>query len=277
MYILGISAYHGDCSACIVKDGEIIAAVEEERFKRIKHWAGFPEESIKYCLKEAGISINDVDHIGIARDPKAHLFEKIRFVLLNRQSIKKLRDRWQNRVKVIKVPKRLSQSFGISEKKIKARFHHIEHHKAHMASSFLVSPFEKASILSIDGFGDFVSTMMGFGKGNTMDVLDFVSYPHSLGLFYTAVTQYLGFMKYGDEYKVMGLAAYGEPRLKDKLKKVIRYLGEGQFRLNLEYFKHHKQGVDMTWAGGEPTMGPVYSEKFIQDFGPPRRYGEKIA
>ena len=276
MYILGISAYHGDCSACLIKDGKIIAAVEEERFKRIKHWAGFPEESITYCLNEANISMNDVHYIGVGRDPKAHLFQKLRFVLFNWQSKSKLKSRWQNRAKIVGITKKLSELYETSEEKIRQKLYKIEHHKAHMASSFLISPYNKAAILSIDSFGDFVSTMQGLGKDNDMDVMGFVSYPHSLGLFYTAVTQFLGFDKYGDEYKVMGLAPYGEPRLKSKLRRVINYNGGGKFCLNLKYFRHYRQGVEMTWEDGEPTMGPVYSSRFVEDFGFPRKRDEEL-
>jgi carbamoyltransferase len=140
----------------------------------------------------------------------------------------------------------------------------------------MVSPFSSSAIITLDGFGDFVSCMQGYGEENRMRVLGKVSYPHSIGLFYTLITQFLGFLKYGDEYKVMGLAALGKPTLEEKLKHVFSYIGDGQYRLGLKYFRHHSEGVDMTWSGGEPTMGPLYTEEFVKEFGKPRRAEEEI-
>ena len=276
MYILGVCVYHGDCSAVLIRDGEIVAAVEEERFTRIKHWAGFPEKAIRYCLAEAGVSLDQIDKIAVGRNPRANLKERLGFVLRNRQSLKKLVGRFKNRRSIGGISDRLAAGFDVPVETIKGRIVNIDHHLAHMASSFMVSPFDEASILTLDGFGDFVSSMQGYGQGNSMDVLGKVLYPHSIGLFYTLITQFLGFTKYGDEFKVMGLAALGEPTLNKKLKKVIRYTGNGQYVLNLEYFRHHSEGVNMTWDGGEPTMGTVYSQKFVEDFGESRQYEENI-
>ncbi len=276
MFILGISAYHGDCSACLIKDGRIIAAAEEERFTRIKHWAGFPGRAADYCLKEGGIPLDEVDKIAVARDPRANFKRKLRYLLTHRQGMNKLIDRFRNLQSIRGVPGELSRLFGMGVREIRSRVVHVEHHKAHMASSYLVSPFEKSALLTIDGFGDFVSGMRGVGRGNRMKVLDRVYYPHSIGLFYTMATQFLGFEKYGDEYKVMGLASFGEPSLKDRMKKVIRVTGNGQYRLNPEYFRHHRDGVEMTWDGGEPTMGPVYTDRFVRLFGKPRAPHEPL-
>ena len=276
MYVLGISAYHGDCSAVLIRDGVILAAVEEERFTRIKHWAGFPEKAIRYCLVEGGVSLDQIDKIAVGRNPRANLKERLGFVLRNRQSLKKLAGRFKNRRSIGGIVDRLATAFDTPVETIKRRIVNVDHHLAHMASSFMVSPFDEATILSLDGFGDFVSSMQGYGRGNSMDVLGKVLYPHSIGLFYTLITQFLGFTKYGDEFKVMGLAALGEPTLNEKLKTVIRYTGNGQYVLNLKYFRHHSEGVAMTWDGGEPTMGLVYSQKFVEDFGKPRGYEENI-
>lgn len=276
MYILGVSAYHGDCSACLIKNGRVIAAVEEERFTRIKHWAGFPKQSIAFCLKQGNVSLQTVDKIAVARDPRANWRAKVKALLRYGCGLNRLVDRFKNYGSIGSIPQVLSERFNADFAKIKPKLIHVEHHKAHIASAFLVSPFDEAAILTIDGFGDFVSSMQGRGQGNTMTVLDRVYYPHSVGLFYTMVTQFLGFHKFGDEYKVMGLAAYGEPRLKDKLDQVIEYAGDGQFRLNLAYFSHHKDDFDMTWDSGEPTMAPVYSERFVEDFGKPRNPGDQL-
>jgi len=213
MIILGINAFHGDASAAIIKDGKLIAAVEEERFNRLKHCAGFPTLAIKYCLKEVDAEISDIDHIGISRDPKANLYKKLMFSLSKGPQIAKmLKDRLANVNRIRNLRTILAEELNTGEENIKAKIHHVEHHQAHMASAFLVSPFDEASILSIDGFGDFVSTMTGAGRDNKMEVFDKVIYPHSLGILYTSTCQYIGFPKYGDEGKVMGLAPYGDPR-----------------------------------------------------------------
>ncbi|WP_299821871.1 carbamoyltransferase C-terminal domain-containing protein [uncultured Pontibacter sp.] len=276
MYILGLNAYHGDSSASIMRDGEVIAASEEERFRRIKHWAGFPSEAVKFCLKEAGISIRDVDYITISRDPSANIHKKLIHAAKNLISAKSLIDRLANTKKVANVKEELSQALGVQVSDIKAEVKNIEHHRSHMASAFFASPFEDAAILSIDGFGDFTSTMIGVGKGNQIDILDSVIYPHSVGIFYTSFTQFLGFDKYGDEYKVMGLAPYGSPTMVDQLRDVLIFKENGLFELNLKYFRHAKEGVQMSWEGGEPNIGAIFSDYMCQKFGPARNKNEEL-
>jgi carbamoyltransferase len=207
--ILGINAYHGDSSACLLKDGIVIAATEEERFRRFKHWAGFPSEAIKFCLKEANLKIEDVEHITISRDPSANVSKKVKHTIKAGMSPKAIKDRLLNSKKVGSVKDNLAKTFGISKSEIKAEVHNIEHHRSHIGSAFFASPFEESAVLSIDAFGDFTSTMTGVGKGNKVEISKEVNFPHSVGIFYTAFTQYLGFNHYGDEYKVMGLAPYG--------------------------------------------------------------------
>src|SRR5208337_4735191 len=212
MYLLGINAFHGDSSACLIKDGELIAAVEEERFRRLKHWAGFPRESISYCLNASGIGISDIDMVAVNRRPWANWHRKLFYIISRRPSLKMLWGRLQAANELGDVPKLLAAQFSINESSFPARTYQVEHHRAHLASSFLVSPFEQAALLSVDGFGDFVSTMGGLGKENSIKPLTQIFFPHSLGVFYTAITQFLGFKRYGDEYKVMGLAALGKPK-----------------------------------------------------------------
>ena len=276
MYILGINAYHGDSSACILKDGIVIAASEEERFRRIKHWAGFPSEAIKFCLGEANIDITQVDYITISRDPSANIHKKILHAAKNLVSVKALKDRLSNTKKVGGVKAELSKVFNIPEDKIKGEVKNIEHHRSHLASAFFASPFDEAAILSIDGFGDFTSTMIATGKGNKIEVLDTVIYPHSAGIFYTSLTQYLGFPHYGDEYKVMGLAPYGEPKYVDELKKIILFKDNGLFELNTNYFKHAKEGVAMSWENGDPHIDSIFSEELEKLLGPARKNGEEL-
>ncbi len=277
MYIIGLNAYHGDSSACIFKDGKLIAATEEERFRRIKHWAGFPSEAIKFCLNEAGITIREVDYITISRDPNAHIYKKIMFAAKKRMSPKSILDRYANRRKLGSIKEELELNLGVPKSEIKAEIKNIEHHRSHMASAFFASPFDEAAILSIDGFGDFTSTMIGTGKDNKIQVIDSVQYPHSSGIFYTAFTQYLGFPKYGDEYKVMGLAPYGEPKYVDRLKDVILFKDNGLFELNQKYFGHDSKGVSMTWEGGEPCIDPIYTEYMVEKFGSARNYKEPLS
>ena len=272
MHILGINAYHGGASACIVRDGQLLAAVEDERFRRLKYWAGFPTESIKFCLAQAGITAHDLDHVAISRDPKAHLSQKVLFTLRKRPSFGAIRDRVQNMGAVKDVKSTLCEQLGLKADDLKAEFHRVEHHRAHMASAFFVSPYKDAAILSIDGMGDFVSTMVGSGADSTIEVDDQVLFPHSLGIFFTALTQWLGFPNYGDEGKVQGLAPYGEPKYLDEMHKMVRLLPNGQFELDLKYFVHHAQGVEMSWDDGSPTIGTLYSNEVVKLLGEPRAY-----
>lgn len=274
MYILGINAYHGGASACLIQDGRLIAAVEEERFTRQKYWAGFPVQAIRYCLDAAGITAYDLDHVGVSRNPSANLVKKVLFTLKNRPSLNLIRDRIANAGKVGDLQSELVNALGLDAKALKAEFHNVEHHRAHMASAFFVSPFTEAAIFSVDGMGDFVSTMTGTGRDTKMEVLDTVNFPHSLGNFYTVISQWLGFPKYGDEGKVMGLAPYGEPRYMDKMAQVIRWQSSGDFELNLDYFATFADGDLMTWKDGTPTMPRLYSNKLIDLLGEPREpYG----
>ncbi len=211
MNILGINAYHGDVSAVLVRDGELVAAVEEERFRRIKHVAGFPERAILECLREGGISGRDVHHVGVSRNPRAHLWRKVLFAATHRPGAGLVRDRAANYRRVGEIPDTLAGVLGLSGSDPRPHVHWVEHHPAHLASAFFVSPFEEAAVCAIDGFGDFVSTSWAHGHDRSLDVVHRTFYPHSLGVLYLALTQYLGFTKFGDEFKVMGLAPYGRP------------------------------------------------------------------
>jgi carbamoyltransferase len=280
MYILGINAYHGDAAAAIIRDGKLIAAAEEERFNRFKHSAGFPSHAIEYCLATAGIGPEELDHVGISRDPSAHLHKKILFAATRVASegiFNQIKDRLGNAAKVRDLKDELARVFGVSKKLLRARFHNVEHHRAHLASCFFVSPFERAALLSIDGFGDFISTMWALGEANSIEVLGQVEYPHSTGIVYTATTQFLGFPHYGDEGKVMGLAPYGRPRFINEFREIVRTEENGQFRLNLNYFRHHAEGVEMTWDEGSPVIGRVFSDEYAHLFGPPRTPREQLS
>jgi carbamoyltransferase len=276
MIILGINAFHGDSSACIVSDGKLVCAIEEERVRRIKHWAGLPAESINWCMEYAGIEVNDIDHIAVSRNPSAHLHKKIIRVLKNTPKLGFLKNRLQNTSKVIDIKTSIAENLRINPSNMKAKVHNVEHHRAHLGSAFLVSPFESSLSVSVDGFGDFLSVLRGKGEGNKIILFDSVEYPHSLGIFYTAFTQFLGFWKYGDEYKIMGLSAFGEPIYLDKMKKIVRLRDSGLFELDTSFFLHDKEGVDMIWENGEPVIGRIFSDKLVEAFGKPREREEEV-
>jgi carbamoyltransferase len=274
MNILGINAYHGNASAAIVCDGKLIAAVEEERFNRVKYAAGFPAQAIRYCLKEAGIELKDIQHVAVPRNPYARLGTKLLYAI---RMPKFARERAKVLAKFTGIPDALAQALDVDPARIRARFHRVEHHQAHLASAFFVSPFERAALLSADGLGDFASTMWGSGAGNRMKIEGAIAFPHSLGLFYSAVTQYLGFLKFGDEYKVMGLAAYGEPEQIEAFRDIVRNSGNG-FRLGLDFFTHHRTGPAMSWAEADktPTIGKLFSEDMEKRLGPKRKPEEPL-
>jgi carbamoyltransferase len=269
MNILGINAYHGNASAALVCDGKLIAAVEEERFNRVKYAAGFPAAAIRYCLREAGIDLSDIDHVAVPRNPYARLATKL-FYAIRMPSF--ARERAKVLTKFTGIPDALAAAFDSDPEKLKATFHRVEHHQAHLASSYFVSPFEHAALLSADGLGDFASSMWGVGRGNRMQIDGSIAFPHSLGLYYSAVTQYLGFLKFGDEYKVMGLGAYGEPKYIEAFRDVVRFSpngGEFGFRLGLKYFTHHISGPEMSWAESDktPVLGKMFSDELGMKLG----------
>lgn len=276
MMVLGICAYHGDCSASIVVDGKLAAAVEEERFTRVKHWAGFPEHSIKYCLKEAHATLDDVDYIAVARDTKANIKKKVAYVLRSPSFWKKLRGISKNRKIFQSFEELFARAFNVDPEPVKAKIRPVEHHLAHLASTYFVSPFDKAALVSVDGLGDFASAMYGVGQGNKIEPFQRVYSPHSIGLFYTMITQFLGFKKYGDEYKVMGLASYGEPEYLKEMEDIIAYTGAGNYKLNMKYFDHHRKKLSFNWKSGVPEFPDIYSGEFVKAFGKPRDPEEPV-
>ncbi len=275
MNILGLNAYHGDVSAALVRDGQLIAAVEEERYRRIKHVAGFPIQAMRACLEMGGITASDVDVFAVSRDPRAHLLRKAWFLLRHRPR-GTVASRARNLVSLRALPATIAGALGLDEARVRPRLRWVEHHPAHLASAAFVSPFDQAAICAIDGFGDFVSTSWGRVAGSRMTVEGHVFYPHSLGLLYLAITQYLGFPNYGDEFKVMGLAPYGEPRYLREIASLVRLRGDGGFELDLSYFRHWNEGVQMTWEDGEPKLGPVFTAKLEALLGPARTRDEPV-
>ena len=275
MIILGINAYHANASAAIVVDGRLIGAVEEERLNRVKYAAGLPARAIQWCLDTAGVKLSDVDHIAVPRDPWACIGTKLRFASrMPRFAFDRLRV--MRRFSGIRED--LARAFEIDPQNIRAAFHRVEHHRAHMASAFFVSPYDDAAILSTDGLGDFASAMWAAGRGPQMQPLGEVTFPHSLGMYYTALTQYLGFWKFGDEYKVMGLAAYGQPEFLDEFRRIVRADARNAFRLGLKYFSHQSEGPEMTWRDADrtPVLGRLFSPYLEQRLGPARKQDEPL-
>jgi len=275
MRIIGINAYHGDSSACLIIDGQLVAAVEEERFRRIKHWAGLPTESIRYCLEEADITLDQVDAIAINQDAKANLWKKVAFMLTKRPDLGLVLDRIKNKRERLSVVDQLAQTF--SDQRFNGKVHAIEHHLAHLYSAFYVSPYDQAVTISVDGFGDFSSGAWGVGRGKEIKIDGRVFFPHSLGIFYQALTQYLGFPNYGDEYKVMGLAPYGKAKYLDEMRQIVLLQDDGSYRLNLDYFRHHKESVATEWENGSPVFGCLFSDKVVELLGPVRAKGEDLS
>jgi carbamoyltransferase len=273
MNILGINAYHGDVSAALLRDGELVAAVEEERFTRVKHASGFPRNAVAACLSIGGVAPDDIEHVAVSRDFRTNRLRRVWFGLRHRPGLGLVTARLRNAGKVDRVEDRIADSLGVSPNR---RLHWVEHHPAHLASAFFASPFEEAAVCSIDGFGDFVSTATAVGRGSEMKVGRRVYFPHSLGQLYLAITQYLGFWKFGDEYKVMGLAPYGEPAFVDRMRQLVHVAADGAFRLDLSYFRHWSEGVSMTWDDGAPVIGQAYTAKLEQLLGPPRRSEDPI-
>jgi len=270
MIILGINAYHADSSAAIFRDGVMIAATEEERFRRIKHWAGFPSEAIAFCLREAKVALEDVDYVAIGRDPKAKIWNKTKYVLkgLTKKNTLLL-DRLRNKEKIKSLDLEFHEHFGVEASVIRKKIVSVEHHRSHLASAFFASPFEESAILSIDGSGDFTTTMLAIGRGNQIEVLDSIDFPVSAGLFYTAFTQYLGFPHYGDEYKVMGLAPYGKPKYVDQIRQILQFGSDGLFDWDASYFENPNE-MKLGYDNNIPTISVLYSQKLVEVFGPVR-------
>lgn len=269
MYILGLTTL-GDSAATLIKDGRLIAAAEEERFSRKKHHSGFPFESIQFCLDHAGIKLKDVEHVGHYWKPwilrhKAMQAAKAAFV--SRDMFKARADRGVAQVSesylgMLKHPQRLRDHFGPSDFK----FHFLEHHLCHAASAFFVSPFESAAILTWDGTGEETTTLFGLGRGNKLEALKRIKLPHSLGQFYSAVTNFIGFdMFAGDEWKVMGLAAYGRPKHYDFFReKVLTTNGNGDFKFNIRVLDHHL------------AKHYKFPDAIVRELGPGRKKGEDL-
>src|SRR5882757_2224377 len=236
MLILGLNMFHADASAAIVQDGEVAFAIAEERLNRRKHFGGFPSLAVKSCLDAVGAKITNIDHVAVGQDSDANLAKKVQYALANPAKILNFIRLRQRKQAMRDVRLLLAKALDVDAQQLRFQEHHVEHHIAHIASAYYCSPWEKAAGFSYDGSGDFVSTMMARCEGNDIEVLDRVFLPHSLGTFYTMICEFIGYKKYGDEGKVMGLAPYGKETFCDQVSKMVSTKDSG-FQLDLSYFK----------------------------------------
>ena len=277
MLILGVNAWHADAAAVLLRDGVPVLAAEESRFTRVKHTAGFPEFAVRACLDAAGATIGDIDHIAVASRPEANLEDDVYYILTGRPGHSGLvRARLANVAKHRDVPEELASRLDLPREQVRAAVHQVEHPLAHMAGAYFGSGIPEAALLSAGVFGDFCSTMTGSGSGPEVVVLEKALFPHSIGVFMTAIAQYLGFGQYGEEGKVMGLAAYGTPRLKGELGALLQVRERGLIRLDTDYFTHAEQGVEMVWEDLRPHLAQLWSFKFADTFGRPRTNGAPL-
>ena len=273
-YILGINSFHADSSAALLQDGKILFAAEEERFNRKKHWAGFPIKSIQHCLKENNINLNNIDHISINCSPRANFIRKVIYSLKNKPNPTFIAQRIKNKSQRVNLKDLFIKYFP--DEKFTGKFHFIEHHKSHLSSAFYASNFKESVVLSVDGFGDFASSAWGLGFNNNLSIDEKIYFPDSLGIFYSAITQFLGFPNYGDEYKVMGLAPYGEDKYQKEMNEIIKFDKFGKFYLNQRYFLHATEKINHQWSECIPVIDNLFSNKLKDLLGNPRKSKDKI-
>jgi carbamoyltransferase len=276
--VLGINMVHADSSAALVGDGGIIAAIAEERINRRKHCAGFPKHAVQEVLRIAGARVEDLTDIAIARDPKANLPAKLAFVAKNpATAVPQALNRLKVHREAASASQGVAEALGVDHERVRAQFHNVEHHVAHVASAFFWSPFERATGASVDGAGDFASSLVATCQGNEIRPHKRTFWPHSLGILYTAVCQFIGFDRFGEEYKVMGLSAYGANRFADQMKRLVHYDETRGITLGLEYFRHHKAETGLEIVDGDEVRVPLlYSPAMKELFGEPRRSAEPL-
>jgi carbamoyltransferase len=277
MLVLGLNLFHADASAAIVHDGKVVFAIAEERLNRVKHYAGFPTLAVKACLDYVGAKLPDLDHVAIGQDSDANLSRKVRYALANPANILNFIQLRQRKQAMRDARKLLAGAFEVDERLLKFQEHRVEHHIAHIASACFCSPWDKCAGFSYDGSGDFVSTMIARCEGNQIDVLRRTFLPDSLGSFYTMICQFIGYNKYGDEGKVMGLAPYGRDTFFEKIQGVVS-LADGGFRLDQSYFQPlgSNQGMKIQ-DDGTVQLARHFSRRMEEEFGEPRQPHSEIA
>ncbi|MEO5729114.1 MAG: carbamoyltransferase C-terminal domain-containing protein [Byssovorax sp.] len=276
--VLGINSAHGDAAAVLVGENGILAAIAEERINRKKHVGGFPSLAVQEVLRIGGARAEDLTDIAVARDPRASFVAKAAFIARNPTiGFEKAMARFKVHREVRAAKDQFAEAMGVRSEQVVAKFHQVEHHLAHVASSFFCSPFERGTGLSIDGWGDFASSMLTTCEGSQIKIHRRVLFPHSLGIYYTALCQFIGFERFGEEYKVMGLSAYGVNRFAPELREIVRVDRSAGLELNLRFFRHHtiNSGMDVN-EDGEVTIPQLWNETMIELFGPPRRRSDPL-
>lgn len=274
--ILGINTFHAGSSAAVIVDGQTVVAIAEERLNRKKYYAGFPAQSIVRCLEVAGLRFSDIDHVAVGRDSSANLHKKLQFALRHPTKLLNFARMRSKKSSLDDMKVLISEHFEVDPAVLKFQQHNVEHHLAHTASAYFVSPWEQSAGITIDGSGDFVSCMLSRCERAVIEPLQRVFVPHSLGTLYTAVCQFIGYPKYGDEGKVMGLAPLGSDKYSDFFSGMLREK-DGVFELNPEYFLPFgsNQGIEIT-GDGEMVVHRLYSDRFIREFGPAREKHAEI-
>jgi len=268
LIILGVNAFRADSSAVLLRDGEVIAAVEEERYRRSKHWGGFPAMSIRYCLDAAGIDISTVDHIAINQADVETLISQVSSKLAGHPNLTLILQQIRKSAESEDALELLASEF--SDHEVRAELHHVEHQTAHLSSAFHCSPFPSATVVAIDGFGDYSSAAWGHGQGTEIEIEGRIWFPHSLGVFYQALTQFLGFPRYCEDQKVMALAAFGKPKFMEEMRQIVLLDDDGTFCLNLDFFTHDHIQAEGRWQGGHPNIRALYSSALTDLLGDAR-------
>jgi len=275
MIILGINAFHPDSSACLVIEGKLKIAVEEERLNRIKHWSGLPLLSINECLKNENIELSDVDYVAINSNYLSNLFYKLKFILFNNPELENLLSKIKNKNNKRNILDLIAESIGQNFKN-NCKLLKINHHLSHLSSGYFDSTYDEAINVSVDAFGDFASFTWGKAKDGNINIDGQILFPNSLGVFYEAFTQYLGFRNYGDEYKIMGLSSYGKPTEVKKIENIISEKKEIDFNLNLKFFNHHRKNISYGWDNSKPIQKTLFSKEIIKLFGNSRMPNDPI-
>ncbi len=257
---LGLNFNHADSSACLFEDNILKFAIEEERINRIKHWAGLPIESIKICLNENNLDFSDVTNITVNTNPRSNFNQKLFFFLKNYIFGEKKFEIYSRVKKKLVLKNQLTEAFN-GKKNSLLKIHYIDHHISHISSAYYASNYENAIGLSIDGFGDFCSLLIAECKYGKIKPIEKLFFPNSLGLIYEAFTQFIGFKKYGEEYKMMGLSSLGKPIYAEKIKNNL-FKNFDKLQLNLKYFNHHKNTYSYNF-NGEPNQSEIFNQNIF--------------
>jgi carbamoyltransferase len=277
--IVGVNAFHPDSSACALVDGKLVAAVAEERLgPRLKHVSGFPARALREVLRMAGATVKDIDYLAVGNDSNANIPAKVSRVLRSPlKSARGVATHFQRRSKMRTLQHLVAEGCGVSESDCRFKAKRVEHHLAHLASSYYASDFDQAAAFSYDAAGDFTSAMFARCQGSRIQILDRVTMPDSLGYFYTALCQFIGFDRFGEEYKVMGLAAHGKPSMMDLMGELLTPIEHGHYRLNSKYFVPLSRSLEeCVDEKGEILLPPLYSKELVKRLGPPRQRGAEL-